>query len=186
MYYYSNLHSQFSNFQNGVRWCSMKMQAAWLLSNTACSNPRMGKCKYNNCTHAGKFHPIMLFVLSSLTSQQPRLVSAGLVKSWKTWSVEGLETLPAGTNPRTSHHWMPGGDGLRKRQRLMLCFRTTMVIINKANTNTVWKATLGKLPKNGVEHIWVFQSMYIYHLELNSTERVIPKIQMLGTWLDFK
>ena len=26
------------------------------------------------------------------------------------WSVEELETLPTGTKPRTSHHWLPGGE----------------------------------------------------------------------------
>ena len=32
--------------------------------------------------------------------------------SRKIWSVEKLETLPAGTNSRTSHHWSPGGERL--------------------------------------------------------------------------
>ena len=30
--------------------------------------------------------------------------------SRKIWSVEKLETLPAGTKPRTSHHWSPEGE----------------------------------------------------------------------------
>jgi len=33
------------------------------------------------------------------------------------WSVEKLETLPAGTKPRTSHHWSHGGERLWKRKR---------------------------------------------------------------------
>ena len=33
------------------------------------------------------------------------------------WSAEKLETLPAGTKPRTSHHWSPGGERLWKRKR---------------------------------------------------------------------
>ena len=32
-------------------------------------------------------------------------------------SVEELETLPAGTEPRTSHHGSPGGERRRPRQR---------------------------------------------------------------------
>ena len=30
--------------------------------------------------------------------------------SQKIWSVEELETLPTGTKPRTSRHWLPGGE----------------------------------------------------------------------------
>ena len=40
-------------------------------------------------------------------------------KSRKIWSVEELETLPAGTTkPRTSHHRSPGGERSRKRKPL--------------------------------------------------------------------
>ena len=37
--------------------------------------------------------------------------------SRKIWSVEKLETVPAGTKPRPSHHWSPGGEGHWKRKR---------------------------------------------------------------------
>ena len=37
--------------------------------------------------------------------------------SRKIWSVEELETLPAGTKPRTSHHRSPGGERRGKRKR---------------------------------------------------------------------
>ena len=43
--------------------------------------------------------------------KQPTLVSQ------KLWSVEELETLPAGTKPRTSHHRSPGGERRGKRKR---------------------------------------------------------------------
>ena len=36
--------------------------------------------------------------------------------SRKIWSVEKLETLPAGTKPRTSHHWSPEGERRGKRE----------------------------------------------------------------------
>ena len=37
--------------------------------------------------------------------------------SRKIWSVEELETLPAGTKPRTSHHRSPGGERREKSKR---------------------------------------------------------------------
>ena len=37
--------------------------------------------------------------------------------SRKIWSVEELETLPAGTQPRPSHHRLPGGERRGKRKR---------------------------------------------------------------------
>ena len=35
-------------------------------------------------------------------------------------------------------------------------------IVNQTNVGTVSKATLGKLMRDGVEHIWAFLSAYIY------------------------
>ena len=37
--------------------------------------------------------------------------------SRKTWNVEELESLPAGTKPRTSHHRSPGGERRGKTKR---------------------------------------------------------------------
>ena len=33
---------------------------------------------------------------------------------WKALSVEELETLPVGTKPRTSQHWLPGSKGMER------------------------------------------------------------------------
>ena len=44
-------------------------------------------------------------------------LTSGLIASLKIRSVEELETLPAGTKPRTSHHRSPGGDRRGKRKR---------------------------------------------------------------------
>ena len=41
--------------------------------------------------------------------------------SRKIWSVEELETLPAGTKPRASHHRPPGGDRRAKTWLCLLC-----------------------------------------------------------------
>ena len=40
------------------------------------------------------------------------------VHSRKIWSVEDLETLPAGSKPRTSHHRSPGGERRWKKEAL--------------------------------------------------------------------
>ena len=37
--------------------------------------------------------------------------------SWKVWTAEELETVPADWERRTSHHWSPGGERRRKGKR---------------------------------------------------------------------
>ena len=69
------------------------------------------------------------------------------IASQKIWSVEKLETLPAGTKPRTSHHQSPGGErGVKKGSARQSSFRgRERTIVNRMNIGTVSKATLGKL-----------------------------------------
>ena len=45
--------------------------------------------------------------------------------SRKIWSVEELETLPAGTQPRPSHHRLPGGQRRGKRKRYTILLERT-------------------------------------------------------------
>ena len=42
--------------------------------------------------------------------------------SRKIWSVEELETLPAGPKPRTSHNWSPTREELKQSKRLTIVF----------------------------------------------------------------
>ena len=46
---------------------------------------------------------------------------------WKIWRVVELQTLPAGTEPRTSHHWSSGEERLRKRQQSQTYLKRTRV-----------------------------------------------------------
>ena len=67
-------------------------------------------------------------------------------------SVEKLETLPAGTKPRTSHHRSPGGERRKKRKRWTIFLERD--IVNQTNTETVSKVTLGKTSqKRGGAHM---------------------------------
>ena len=83
-------------------------------------------------------------------------------------SVEKLESQPAGTKPRTSHHRSPGGER-RKEKRARRCSlkRRERAIVSQTNTGTVSKATLGKLLRQvgdggwGRGGIWIFQSSSI-------------------------
>ena len=65
--------------------------------------------------------------------------------SRKIRSVEKLETLPVGAEPRTSHHRSPGGErhgqsSLKGRGR---------AIVKQTSIGTISKATLGKLLRHG-------------------------------------
>ena len=53
--------------------------------------------------------------------------------AWKIWSVEELETLPAGTKSRTSHHWSYEAERRRKRGK------------EKVLDNLPWKDERGTL-----------------------------------------
>ena len=76
----------------------------------------------------------------------------------KILSVDKLETLHAGTK-RQEHHTI---DGLKERgvergsaTQSSLKGRER-AIVSLTNIGTVSKATLGKLLRDGVEHIWAF------------------------------
>ena len=77
------------------------------------------------------------------------------IASWKVRSVEETKTLPVGTKPRTSHHRSPGGKRCRKRkcQMIFLERMREKAIVNQMNIGTVSKAPLGRLLREGVEHI---------------------------------
>ena len=75
--------------------------------------------------------------------------------------LECLETLPAGTKPRTSHHRSPGGEMRGKRKRSTIFLEKDErgpSSLKQMNIGTVSKATLGKLLRDGVERIWAFPS----------------------------
>ena len=72
--------------------------------------------------------------------------------------------IPAGTNPRTSHHWFPGEKktGVKKRSDRRSSFKgREKVIVNQTNIRTVSQASLGKLLKDRVERTWDFTSALI-------------------------
>ena len=88
--------------------------------------------------------------------------------SWKIWSVEELETVPAGTKWRTSHH-----DRLEERHGKKKCSTIfhektreghqqsvlrEKAINNQLNIGKVSKTTVGKFMKDGVERVWDFRS----------------------------
>ena len=82
--------------------------------------------------------------------------------SQKIWCVEELETLPAGTKPMTSHHWLPKAMEERGMQRGSTQQSSLKgwerAIISQMNMGTVSKATLGKLLRDEVEHKLAFLS----------------------------
>jgi hypothetical protein len=71
-----------------------------------------------------------------------------------------METLPAGTKPRTSHQGSPGGERRRKRKRSTIFLERTRerAIVNQTNIGTVSRATLGKFLRDRVECIRAFPS----------------------------
>ena len=75
------------------------------------------------------------------------------------WSVEELETLPAGTKPSTSHIGSLEEIGVEKgsARRSSLKGRER-AIVSQTNIGTISKATLGKLLRDGIKRIWAFQS----------------------------
>ena len=89
--------------------------------------------------------------------------------SRKIWSVEELETLPAGTKPSTSHYRSPGRErrGKRKCWNIFLKGRER-AIVNQTNIGTVSKTTLGKLLTEWSVY-GLFQA-HRYHLELDRTK----------------
>ena len=68
---------------------------------------------------------------------------------------EELETLPAGTKPRTSHHRSPGGERRGESKRSTIFFERAREGHRQSDEHygTVSKATLGKPLSDGVERI---------------------------------
>ena len=68
--------------------------------------------------------------------------------SLKTYSVEELETLHAGTKPRAPHHWSPGGQMHRKRKHSRVFLERMKKGHRQSGTHwqngTISKARLGK------------------------------------------
>ena len=63
------------------------------------------------------FFKLLFYLLSTVGKNWLLITWNGTTKPWIK-----LEALPAGTNPRTPHHWSPGGErrGKRKRQTIFL------------------------------------------------------------------
>ena len=92
------------------------------------------------------------------------------VHSRKIWSVEDLETLPAGSKPRTSHHRSPGGERRRKKgsaRRSSLKGRER-VFVNQTNIGTFQRQLWENFWETGWSAYGLFQ-VHLYHLELNWT-----------------
>ena len=103
--------------------------------------------------------------------------------SWKIWSVEELETLPADTKPMTSHHWLPGEERCGKRSARWSSLKLKgweRAIVNQMNIGTVSKAMLGKLLRDGVECVG-FSRCIDTSLELNWTELCLTAFTVQST-----
>ena len=60
----------------------------------------------------------------------------------------------------------------RKRSKRSSLRKRERAIVNQTNIGPVSKATLGKLPRDGMERIYGLSRVHIYHLELNWTKQV--------------
>ena len=89
-------------------------------------------------------------------------------------SQESLHTALAQSQGHQSRHWFFGGERNRKRKCWMIFFERAGV--NQINIGTLLQAMLGKLQRDKLEHVWAFQSMLIYHLELFFLKLVISEI----------
>ena len=69
-----------------------------------------------------------------------------------------VETLPAGTEPRASHHRSPRGERRRKRKRLTMFLERTRNGHGQTNATLelVAKATLGSLVRDGMKRTFAF------------------------------
>ena len=77
--------------------------------------------------------------------------------SRKILSVEELETLPAGTKPRTSHYRSPGGERRGKRKRSTIFLERTKNGHRQANEQwNCFKGTLEKRLRDGMERMLLF------------------------------
>ena len=89
-------------------------------------------------------------------------LTSGLLLERSEVCVQELETLPAGTKPKTSHHRLPGGERRWKRKRRTIFLKgRERAIVKQTNIGTVSKTTLGKLLRDGMERIRAFPSTKI-------------------------
>ena len=104
--------------------------------------------------------------------------------SRKILSVEELETLPAGTKPRTLHHWSPGGERRGKRKPQIIFFdRTREGYCQPDKHWNRFKGNIGQTSERqgGVHSYGLFRA-HRYHLELNWTELIWLKYNtLIGT-----
>ena len=78
--------------------------------------------------------------------------------SQKFQSAGELETLPVGTKPRTSHHWLPWGERHGKRKCLTIFHETEGMRESHCQSDEHWnyfKGNIGETP----ETVWAFLSM---------------------------
>ena len=93
-------------------------------------------------------------------------ITSGLQSNHHTWfvtrkvrNVEELETLPAGTKPRTSHYQSLEERGMERGSARQSSLKgRERAIISQINIRTVSEATLEKLLRDRVGHIWAFPS----------------------------
>ena len=68
-------------------------------------------------------------------------------------------TLLAGTKPRNSWHWSNGGERCEKRKWSTIFLERMREGRRQSDKHwNISKAMLGKLPRDGAEHVWAFPS----------------------------
>ena len=88
----------------------------------------------------------------------------------KIWSVEKLETLPAGTKPRTSHHRSPGGE---RRGKIFL-ERTRESHRQSGEHWNRFKGNVGETSERRHGAHMGFSEPHRYHLKLNWKNLGVP------------
>ena len=92
------------------------------------------------------------------------------LSSRKISNAEELETLPAGTKPRASHHRSPGGERRGKRKRYTIFLERTRE--GHCQSDERWSCFKGNVGENIWETGWSVCELFRahrYHLELNWT-----------------
>ena len=91
-------------------------------------------------------------------AKQPSQVAcSGVV--WKLWNVEKFETWPVGTKPRISHHWSPGGEGLKKEALEIFPEKNEKGPLRQSDEHwNRFKGNAGEPVRDGVERILTLYS----------------------------
>ena len=106
--------------------------------------------------------------------QADRLAGKASHASRKIWSVEELETLPAGTKPRTSHHQSPGRE-VWKEEALDIFLEWTWESHCQSNKDLgLFQRWFGETSEMGWSTYGLFQA-HRYHLELNWYKILVTK-----------